>query len=430
MIIMSSSQGKYIKRLDNFRWNSNAGKKLIEENDEYFEKLDFFEQYLLSLRSSAHIRHLIENSHSEQLLIEILLNIYNFLYDDAKIASVHDFGGQTLEDAIVGVYVFTVLCTFLHTSTRIKGKSYLDFIYEHRESGYNDSKSSNRYYKPEFINAADRFRKSRYRKLRQGKVFVPESKWAAVSVDLEHELTFHFAIEQGDFDLFDTYKRFGNLYNDILKVVDGDKSDAYEENLLKAEKKFLAKVRKIDYSKYLKLQQKIVDHIKSDDKYFGINLYRLERTMMPYRMTHDVKQLLSHPHNCRAETAYLLRASYLKEIPFPAIYNALLFSPVDANAVETYADIFTAFLRDANLISCLILDALIEENFFGNDWADTFRQKTNELAPIVLYDPAKLELNIPEGDAQEKFEKLLSFPVKLTVYNMTKNPVYFPMSQF
>ena len=126
----------------------------------------------------------------------------------------------------------------------------------------------------------------------------------------------------------------------------------------------------------------------------------------------------------------MLRASYLKEIPFPAIYNALLFSPVDANFVEAYADIFNAFLRKVNLVSCLILDALIEENFFGNDWADTFIHITNKLAPSVLYDPDKLDLDTPEGEIQDKFEKLLSFPVKLLVYNETKSPIYFPMDQF
>ena len=113
---MLTSQEKYIKRLNNFRWNSNAGKKLIEENDEYFEKLDFFEQYLLSLRTSAHIRYLMENNCRDQLIMELLLNIYNCLYNDAKIAFVHDFGEQTLQDASVEVYMFTVLCTFLHTS--------------------------------------------------------------------------------------------------------------------------------------------------------------------------------------------------------------------------------------------------------------------------------------------------------------------------
>ena len=119
---MLTSQEKYIKRLDNFRWNRNAGKKLIEENDEYFEKLDFFEQYLLSLRTSAHIRYLMENNCSDQLIMELLLKIINFLYNDANIAFAHDFGEQTLQDAIAEAYVFTVLCTFLHTSTRIKGK--------------------------------------------------------------------------------------------------------------------------------------------------------------------------------------------------------------------------------------------------------------------------------------------------------------------
>lgn len=45
----------------------------------------------------------------------------------------------------------------------------------------------------------------------------------------------------------------------------------------------------------------------------------------------------------------------------------------------------------------------------------------NKLAKKVLYEPKEIDLTVPEGDAQRKFEKLLSYPVKISLYNETEN---------
>lgn len=58
-------------------------------------------------------------------------------------------------------------------------------------------------------------------------------------------MQFRFEVEKEGGSVFDTYKRFGNLYNDLSKAMDDVESDSYTENLLKAEKRFLAKVKKI-----------------------------------------------------------------------------------------------------------------------------------------------------------------------------------------
>ena len=417
VIFLTNSQEKYIRQLNNFRWNRDSCEKIIEGNSEFFEAADFFEQFILASRYSADMRLPKEDKDDKQLLKNVLSKIYGFIYDNmgATYDPLHiTFAQKSLNKTVEKSCTFTTLCTFLHTSTRIKGKSFPDFIYKHDPVRHYASGS---YSKTQLEFEAERLRKSRYRKLRQGRVYVPEYKWAAVSTDLEHELSFRFVIDQCDSNLVDTYKRFGNLYNDILKTIDGEKGDDYAEDLLNAGKRFLAKVRKIDYSKYLRLQRQIIAHLKSDEKYIGINLYRLERTMMPWRMINDVNFLLSNQCDRKTETAFLQKTAYLKEIPFPKIYCALRSLTESAENIRLYADLFDEFIYYSNIVGCLILDTLIEENFLGNNWADTMRCIMNDLAVNVLYDPEELKLDTPEENAQEKFEALLSYPVELDICN-------------
>lgn len=420
MIILTNSQEKYIGQLNNFRWNRDSCEKIIEGNSEFFEAADFFEQFILSSRYSTDIRFPKENNDDKQLLKNVLSKIYDFIYDGT--VTTYDplritFSKKSLNETVASSCIFTILCTFLHTSTRMKGKPFPDFICEYDPQRDFYLKNYGQCSKADIENDAARLRKSRYRKLRQGSVYIPEYKWAAVSADLEHELSFRFVIEQSDPDLVDTYKRFGNLYNDILKTIDGEKGNDYAKNLLNAEKKFLAKVHKLDYSKYLRLQQQIIAHLKSERKYIGINLYRLERTMMPWRMISDVNFLLSHKCGSKTETAFLQKTAYLKEIPFPKIYCALRSLTESAENIRLYADLFDEFIYYSNIVGCLILDTLIEENFLGNNWADTMRCIMNDLAVNVLYDPEELKLDTPEENAQEKFEALLSYPVELDICN-------------
>lgn len=433
---ISVSQKKYIERIDKFRWNRDVGKKLITNHGEYFERLDGFEKLLLEDCNSGSNEELYRKANADDLtfaadelfLKNLLTKICEFTFKEnlvtymefIKVFSLNSPPTATIFDTM---HLFMILCTFLHTNTRItpKPKSYSAFVADYDPTGYN-KQSSMHYSKQEMQSDADRLRKSRYRKLRQGRVFVPVSKWAAVPENLEHELKFHFKVEKEGGSVFDTYKKFGNLYNDLSKAIDDVASDSYTENLLKAEKRFLAKVKQIDYSNYLKLQQKIRDHLNSDLTYQGINLYRWERTMMPWRIVHDVNRLLSGELNFLSEDDYLLRASYLKEVPFPQLYESLLLSTkVSIRKIREYAIAFDRLTREMNRDGCLILDALIEKKILGENWQRTMCSLMNKLGKKVLYDPKEIDLTVPEGDAQRKFEKLLSYPVKISLYNETEN---------
>ena len=410
---MLPSQKKFIERLDHFYWNHDVCRRIIEADPAGFEKLD---QFRLSLSTSTNMMHLKETSAYTELLIKVLLAIYKFIYADAKSTHApffHCLNTASLENYLIESYMFTVLCSFIHTSSRIERKPYSKFLHEYNPLPSTDHISTETH--PD----ADGFRKSRYRKLRQGKVFIPQTKWAAIPKDLEHELSFRFAIELEEPDLFDIYKRFGNLYNDLLKVVDPSKGNICMEAFSKAEKQFLSKLTKLDYSKYLRLQETIIDHICSNKEYCGINLYRLERTMAPYRIINDVNMLASHSFGNEAEADYLTRTAYLKDIPFPKIYHTLLFTRTDTSTIADHADTFDALLHRINFIGCLILDALIEEHFFGEDWENLFRVLSNSLAQDVLYDPDKFASPKLNGKEQEKFEKLLAAPIKLLAFAET-----------
>lgn len=123
-----------------------------------------------------------------------------------------------------------------------------------------------------------------------------------------------------------------------------------------------------------------------------------------------------------SEDDYLLRASYLKEVPFPQLYESLLFSrKVSIRKIREYAIAFDRLTREMNRDGCLILDAMIEKKILGENWQRTMCSLMNKLAKKVLYDPKEIDLTVPEGDAQRKFEKLLSYPVKISLYNETEN---------
>ena len=427
---MSYSQEKYIQRLNNFYWDRDANKSFIERNDAFFKKLDSFEVDILSRYSLHYAQCLRDTNQLENHLAALFKEVMRFISDNASpffAPFLLFFNDTSAQINLIDSYFFSVLCTFMHTTTRIKRKSYSDFIYERHPSKYNDPASPSHLSKAQIEFETDKFRKSRNRKLKKGRVYIPEHKWAAVPKTLEHELAFHFIIEQKNSDLTDTYKRLGNLYNDILRVVDAEKNSQFEDNLRDAVKKFHSKLKKLDYSKFLELQKTIFEHICSDEEYIGINLYRLERTMAPFRIMHDVNMLASYPFDNHMEADYLTRTAYLKDIPFPRIYHALLFSQADIPTIADHADTFDVLLHHINFIGCLILDALIEENFFGDNWENLLRNLSNKLVQKVLYNPHGFSIPKLNEKSQAKFENLLAAPIallemdELALYRASKN---------
>ena len=349
-----------------------------------------------------------------QILLEVFTDIYNFCLKNVCYTLGTFFKNIHSPEALIRICFFTTLCTFLHTSTRIKGKSYSAFLYEHSPLHFNDSQSPNyRFRFPSiFDSEVDAYRKSRIRHLHKGKVYIQRDQWSAVTRDLEHELSFRFRVaessnDDSSADVRDIYKRMENLYQDIDRALHADDSNEYPSNLLAAYKKFQSKLNKLEYSQYLELQKLAVSHLLDNKEYYGINLYRLERTMSPYGVTNEVKHLLA----CQSdndEEYFLAKTIILRDVHFPIIYESLL--PLHLDALEFCVDDFLLFLRKVVVLSCLLIDGLIERGIFSDNWAELFRSISNEMAEDVLYDPNKIDLSFTEV-AQEKFKKLLNAPV-------------------
>ena len=125
--------------------------------------------------------------------------------------------------------------------------------------------------------------------------------------------------------------------------------------------------------------------------------------MRPYGIIHEVKKLEACTTE-EDEAKTLLKTVYLDDICFPAIYEKLFVLPFPL--VELFAEVFSQYIIRFTVESCLILDELIEDGVFGNNWETLFRDMSNELAETVLYDPAKIDFSITEA-SQEKFMRLI-----------------------
>lgn len=91
---------------------------------------------------------------------------------------------------------------------------------------------------------------------------------------------------------------------------------------------------------------------------------------------------------------------------------------------ERYAMEFRTFLRGFIMSSCLIMDELVEQGIFGEDWEKLFINEVNEQFDSVLYDPHELDFSITK-DSQKQFERLLHAPVLIALRTEMTTPIYF-----
>ena len=406
-------QSEIAERANNFRWNTEFFQALVLENEKLFLALGRLKGNILSVCNTEAAKKLPK----EELLKKVFTDIYNLIELPARSELVHFLNDAELSKSVYEALLFTTLGSFLHGSKRIKGKRLIDFVYDH--SPLNLSKSD---FAPSAVTdmlhaETVRLRKARNRRLSEGKAYYKNSQWTAITKDAEHEWTFYFALESSDEAVQDTFKRLGNLYKGLDDALDADKDDNYAGKLNTAYGKFESKLRKIQYSNYVKLQQAILEHIKADQTYWGLNLYRLERKLKPYAITNEVKTLAACQDKAD-ESRFLLQSVILQDIEFPAVHAFL--SSLEPEISRACSQDFSVLRSNVELGGCLILDALVEAGVFGDDWETLFRDMTNRLAERVLYDPEKLDFTVTEH-SQQAFEKLLAAPVKQEFSKHTDN---------
>lgn len=372
------------------------------------EKINFYSE--LQLRVDALNNQLCELPQPDKkfLLRLIFDNIYRFVIEGDNFYNIF-YGFQDIHREISEDAFFLSLCFFLYDSKRIDAASLGKFVYTHSPLRISDPKSSfylenykdrdNQEFRPVTAEETN-LRQYRHRFFANRSGHGDDKEWSAIRQPSEHEWTLYFELETAEEKIQDTAKRIRTLYNDLYKAINSSQDSEYPDKLQKAYDKFQSKLKKIKYEHFLGLTEYFLDHIKKDEEYYGINLYRLEKTMSPYKITDEVNSLC----NCNVDGIddFLTESAALKDIPFPKLRKHIVNS-----GSFYYLHDFWSCMKDVICSTRLVYDQFIDEGFFGDDWEKLFRECINEMAENVLFDPTKINYSVTE-DSQEVFHLYLS----------------------
>lgn len=417
-----------IQRGQNFLWDFETFKTDAIEKKTFYKKLCSFKNSispdLWKLRDSR-----------SQMLNTLFSEIYGFI-SRFNFQYTYFLNGSTLYSSMYEACFFTSLCWFINKTKRIKGMSLNKFTYNNSLYLFYDKNSTE--YCPstsysDFLNGkASTLRKTKHRLLSSRPVYDKPPQWSAISKDSEYEWNlYHILIDDAPTDakqkwisehnltsdefniIQDTFKRIGNLYNDIENKLKTEKDDAYKDRLQNAYKKFTSKLKKLKYENYLNLQKMILSYINEEPRYWGINIYRFEKEFKLCIITNEMNSLL----NCKTDEEknnILTRSAILKDICFPKLYRDFFSIPL-YNDLVSYLKFFPDFMNLTISSSCLVIDELIEDGFLGEDWENFLLNTLNKMAESVFYNPKEIDFSV-KPESQEKFMELLSAPVQELLY--------------
>lgn len=247
--------------------------------------------------------------------------------------------------------------------------------------------------------------------------------WEGFSADSEYEWTLRYELENADDNIKKTFKKVKTLYNSLLPYIQISNKAIYEINMEKiknAYEQFNSKLKKIKFQNFLELQKLYISYIFKNKTYYGINLYRYEKENRLFIITSEIATLL----NCNSddeEKEILAKSSILNDIFYPKIYEKFSSSLSISDLRYTVSN-FLYFRQLLVTSSRLIIDELVEKNYFGENWSNLFLEIINELAEKVFYNINELDFSLSDKPGtQEYFEKIISQPVRDLLFNLTGN---------
>lgn len=415
-----------IKCGSNFYWNFDELKDYTLNNVLFFREVCKVKNEI-----SPTLWRLREQNKREQMLHTLFSEIYE-LVTMRNPEFTYFLKKSPIYSSTYDACLYSTLCLFLYYSKRRKRISLTQFTYENSLNLFNDEHSvyycpSNQY--SDILNTkTDSIRKVRHRILSNRSVYDHFPQWSILTEDLVYEWNLYNILSETppppatetwrlnhglttkEFDTIrDTLKRIHNLYNDINNMLKAERSANYIEQSQNAYKKFNAKLKKIKYENYVKLQKVFLSYICENPKYLGILLYRYERQNKPYIITSEIKYLL----NCKDDTErrdIIYKSIVLENICFPKLYNDLFKSPPNIDMARTVKEFpHLNFLLDFSV--CLILEDFIESEFFEEDWETFFLDTLNTMSKNVFYTPNEIDFSITPK-SQEKFMEILSAPIR------------------
>lgn len=315
-----NKQDELIKRAKNFR---GIPEPLAFQNELFYEEL-----HGLTLMTEVDIYKVRGNT--EYILKLIFTRIFNLTTAFNSNYNIFSKSSPIYEDIFNSCF-FTVLCMFLHNSRRTHGLSLRKFLYLNSPKDYStpntpyyfDYKYTTREskYSKSILSEDVRLRKFRERLFKCNPFHHDDTEGSAIQNDSEHEWLLFFNLvpdgKQTDTIEQKALQQIRNLYTEVSPLLTS--LDA-AENAPKAYSKFSSKLNKLKYTDFLQLNKFILEHIQTNKKYYGINLYRFERTLKLYNITTEV-QLLLNCKNTDEEKRILNNSMIMSDIIFPKLYE-------------------------------------------------------------------------------------------------------------
>ena len=395
-----------IDRVKNFHGDYEKWQAQAYQNDRYF-----FDLYIIKENILLAINSFKEYSR-KQLLHRILSETYDLIQRECPIFSIL-CDNPSLRENVYNAIFFEMLCIFTHSSKRIAGMSLGKFMRKNSPQYY-DARDTNNGGDAQPLDECsfseiEKLRKDRHRVLSNRPVYVKRPEWSAMPISSEHEWKFYYKLDSLDNDpdrlddtLRDTFKRIKNLYKGIIKT-----SYPIDRTSIEYEK-FLSKLRKIKYENFLHLHKAILDHICEDSTYYGINLCRFERISGFFKITNEVNQLLNYK-NEEDQKRFLRKTILLNGIHFSKVYHD--FATLDDElCIANAASLFSGFSQQVVISSHLIVDELVENGAFGEDWESFFFDTINSMTEQVFYLPSQINYTIG-AESQMCFEEVRAAPV-------------------
>ena len=386
----------FVKSIQNFRWDSDNIVQNFQKHKEILVDFYIMKQKIVEIFQQR-------GDYSEaKKLSAFLLATYDFIawlnphfspFLNAPFAS-------DVQEAVF----YTILCTFLHHTKRIKGKTLREMVYNHSPNKFYEQHYPYAGIKDDILDSqTNTLRQYRHRRLSTRPVYNDTREWSAMPPSSEHEWTLFWDLENAPDAVQDTFKRMGNLYKDIENALKSEMDSKYEDRVNNAYKKFESKLKKINYANVIELYKICFDHIEKNKEYYGMNLYRLEKELSPYKITKEI-DLLSKCQSKREKNNVLLQTVALNNIFYPKLYDDFR---TEIAATISYATEFKHFSDYMSIFAFWGIDSLIEQDLLGSKWSMLFLDIINAESKNVLYDPSQLDYNL-SSEAEELFREILS----------------------
>lgn len=398
-------QRKLVKRAKNFHWNSKVIIEKLIENSEYLCKLYDLRNDIISMLP-------IKKVSTAEILGSMFSNLYGFaIKQDPAFGVFHR--ESPFYDDVFETCLYTALCMFLHNTKRVKSKSLRRFVYDNSPENFNEKGSDNYYLFEDapddrLLNDDTALRQHRYRLFSLRPVYENRQEWSGMAADSEYEWGLWYDLKIESDVVRDTYKRIGNLYKEINKAIQSHRDESYSRRLKTAYQKFRSKLSKIKYENYLELQKTIFSYLNENTKYYGLNVYRLEKEMRPSIITYEVNSLMK----CKTDDekkAVILNSILLHNIWFPRLYIDFVSFP---SVTEFCAKWFPPFLDHIIISGCLILDELIDNKNFGENWENEFLDIVNEISSRIFPSPNSINWTAT-AESQNKFETIMDAYIRV-----------------